>query len=647
MWGIIAASRRRFKDIVQPMIDAFKERVLANFGLYEAELCLLTQLTDLNNNELLEDASLIITPNGYKENALYTVSPNDGSGDLTVTRAGTSATRVNADGLVEIVPYNLATKSEAFESSGWSRTGLTVSPSYFTAPNGSNTAQKVIENASTGLKFAARVQLIPNTIIGSIYTLSFYVKAQERTWCYITFGNDSTIPGDRAAYFNLADGTIGNIENGVTPQISSEGNGWYRCSITGFNDGTEPRGSVAIAQSNGVRNYTGDGTSGILVWGAQMVEGTEPKEYLPTDNRTNIPRIDYFNKTCPRILVEPSATNRLLRSNEFSSDTSWNKISSSVIKNVEISPSGILDADKYVQNDIPNTNARLRQNVTFPVNSVLTWSLWVKADNFDIVNLTINSSGVFIRAAFQLIGNGVILGTQTNSATFGNAKIESYPNSWYRVSITGNYNDGQTSAECFIRVGESYGVLLGGSVFVWGAQFEVGSRATTYIPTTTQTTVRNNDTITKTSALDLIGQTEGSIFIDFYYEDVSIDQLIFIRETNFNYLFRARVISGNFSVLYFNQPSGMSGAASFTNTVALSPNTRNKVLIVYNGATQKTRLFCNGSFIGETTLAFPLPLNQDRLDIGITFSATVKELNNVSIWKKQLTDTQCINLTTL
>ena len=62
---------------------------------------------------LFDSASLVVTPNGYKEDKLYSIKPTDGSGDLVVTRA-TTATRVNSDGLIEQVPYNLFTYSEDF-----------------------------------------------------------------------------------------------------------------------------------------------------------------------------------------------------------------------------------------------------------------------------------------------------------------------------------------------------------------------------------------------------------------------------------------------------------------------------------------------------------------------------------------------------
>ena len=67
---------------------------------------------------LFDSASLVVTPNGYKEDKLYAIKPTDGSGDLVVTRA-TTATRVNSDGLIEQVPYNLLQRSEQFENAAW------------------------------------------------------------------------------------------------------------------------------------------------------------------------------------------------------------------------------------------------------------------------------------------------------------------------------------------------------------------------------------------------------------------------------------------------------------------------------------------------------------------------------------------------
>jgi hypothetical protein len=55
---------------------------------------------------LFNQASLVVTPNGYKAGKLYSIKPTSGAGDLDVVRA-TGATRVNASGLIETVGNNV------------------------------------------------------------------------------------------------------------------------------------------------------------------------------------------------------------------------------------------------------------------------------------------------------------------------------------------------------------------------------------------------------------------------------------------------------------------------------------------------------------------------------------------------------------
>ena len=91
-----------FKDI----IASFKNRVINDSGTFEAENDLNTKL-NLIGKDLFDSASLVITPNGVKTSKLYAIKPDNGSGDLNVTRA-TTATRVNESGVIVDVPVNVA-----------------------------------------------------------------------------------------------------------------------------------------------------------------------------------------------------------------------------------------------------------------------------------------------------------------------------------------------------------------------------------------------------------------------------------------------------------------------------------------------------------------------------------------------------------
>lgn len=91
---------------IKAIILAFKTRVISDSGTFEAETNLENQLNTLGK-DLFNSASLVITPNGVKTSKLYSIKPDNGSGDLTVVRA-TTATRVDENGNIVDVPANIA-----------------------------------------------------------------------------------------------------------------------------------------------------------------------------------------------------------------------------------------------------------------------------------------------------------------------------------------------------------------------------------------------------------------------------------------------------------------------------------------------------------------------------------------------------------
>jgi hypothetical protein len=130
---------------------------------------------------LFETASLVVTPNGVKTSKLYAIKPTDGSGDLDVVRA-TSATRVDANGLVEIPRTNLATYSEQFDNALWVKTRATITSNSTTAPDGTSTADKLIEDINLLTHDISRNITLVN---GVVYSFSFFAKKAERKWVSI------------------------------------------------------------------------------------------------------------------------------------------------------------------------------------------------------------------------------------------------------------------------------------------------------------------------------------------------------------------------------------------------------------------------------------------------------------------------------
>ena len=438
---------------------------------------------------LLDTASLIVTPNGYKEGTLYSVIPSDGSGDMSVVRA-TTATRVNSSGLVELVPYNLLTYSQEFDNADWSKIQGSggslpiVTANYGISPDGTQNAERIqLTRTSASGSYSYVYQAFTATI-GQPYTWSVWLKSLSGT------------PSVALTY--KGSGSYSNI---VT--LTNE---WERYEFTTNATGTACQATFLLFENSPSTSLTAD----FLAYGFQVVEGSVAKDYQPTETRLNIPRLDYSNGTCPSLLVEPQRTNVLTWSSSFDTNLPWQPYGGLVItSNNTISPDGTMNADKFSVNGVYSTN------FIFAINSAYALSIFIKKDtatsfSMGYVDTSAPVTGGSISYNFA---TEVITVTQSpNSSVSGTA--ENYGNDWVRLTIlfttnvAKNYN--------YIEIG-----FIGGSGWIYGAQLEVGSYPTSYIPTTSASVTRNADVISKTGISSLIGQTEGTLFVDLNITNMS------------------------------------------------------------------------------------------------------------------------------
>lgn len=176
---------------------------------------------------------------------------------------------------------NLCLRSQEFDSVGWTKTRATVITNCAQAPDGTPTADKLVEDTTATATHDTYSSV--NVPGGQPVTGSVYVKAAERSWIRLTL--TAAFSANPTCYFDLANGVLGGTgaTNG-TARITPVGNGWYRCELTGTTalGGGASALVVNLATGNGSGSYTGDGSSGVLVWGAQYELGATATRYIPT-----------------------------------------------------------------------------------------------------------------------------------------------------------------------------------------------------------------------------------------------------------------------------------------------------------------------------------------------------------------------------
>jgi hypothetical protein len=583
---------------------------------------------------LFDSASLVVTPNGVKEGKLYSIKPTDGSGDLVVTRA-TTATRVNSAGLVELVPYNLFEYSEQFDNSFWTKNDCSVSANAIAAPNGTLTADKLVENSSNSVHL---INTPNNSVPTGSNTLSVYAKADTRNWILLYLFDG--VLGSLTAYFNVSNGTLGTIASGLTASIDSVGNGWYRCSIT-RTQANAGNGGYGLASADNVASYTGNGTSGAYFWGGQLVAGTSAKDYLKTETRLNIPRLDYTNGTCPSILVEPQRTNLSTYSEDLG-NASWEKYRAIITDNVINSPSGILNADKFIATANNGTHEIVKVTVV-GTSTVYTRSIFAKVGEYNTFEMyEINSAkGQIFNLATKTISAPQTAGISAATS----AKIEDYGNGWLKCSMT--YTSVGLADILVIGLYNGSLIFTGNGtsgLYLWGAQLEAGSYATSYIPTVASSVTRNADLISKTGISSLIGQTEGTIFVNFVKTHIQDESLLLMIYDNSNVSGkRLQIVLDSNHFLFYAQkdPSFALG----TPNIPIA-NGNHKIAVSYGSNGYKVYLngvsvYTNASAVVPETNSFNLgsfPVGVVPISDGIKIAG---------LFKRQLTNSELETLTTI
>ena len=334
---------------------------------------------------------------------------------------------------------------------------------------------------------------------------------------------------------------------------------------------------------------------------------------------TNLPRINYEdfsydgngdiipNSGCGSWLLEPQSTNLITYSEDFSQ---WSLISGgSRVPNSVISPDGTQNASSWITNAIGQRIQRTTGG--FTQGNTYTFSIYIRADT----NLNVGIGG---------IQSNVISVAVTTE--------------WQRFEVTQNAS-GTTRYPQLQNIGNN------GTFYIWGAQVEEQSFATSYIPTSGATNTRNQDIATNSGNSTLINSTEGVLYAEIAaFADDTINNRITLSYDYQNYV-RIAVTNSQIAFSVFN-----NGAYQANGNYVVSDITDfNKVAFKYKE--NDFALWINGVEVRTDTsglTSFSSPLDHLNFSNANGNNQIFKGKNKcLAVYKEALTDAELQCLTTI
>ena len=374
------------------------------------------------------------------------------------------------------------------------------------------------------------------------------------------------------------------------------------------------------------------------------------KDGLWETSASNLPRLHYDLSngnpdSCPCLLLEPASTNALGYSELFSS---WGSTRSAIVADSIMSPDGTVNASKMKDDGSTGTDTSQRFLSVIVANGLdYTFSVFAKKGSMDFVALRTGnfSNGGGTGETFFNLATGAV-GT---TYTFHTASIEKYPNGWYRCSI--KFTAGtDLSGTVLIRQASANGtstVPLDGNSFIylWGAQFEQKSYATSYIKTTSNiSSTRSAETCNSAGNSSTFNSEQGILFAEI------------ARPVNDSVIRSIALSDGSLSdvvlIQYYNNNIGVvvKVGSAVQAVFAVSNTDLNLNKIAISWAVNNFKVYVNGSLAGTDTSGSTFSsgtlttLNFDNGAGGEDFYGKTKDIRVYDT--EGMTDTEITNLLT-
>jgi hypothetical protein len=189
--------------------------------------------------------------------------------------------------LIEESRTNLLLYSADFANAAWTKSDATITSNTIVSPDSTLTGDKIVPNSGqTGAALIA--QSISKSATATTYAYSCYAKAGEFTSFRLLFRDAANSANRCEATYNASTGATSGVTNagtfsGAAASMTAVGNGWYHCVLIAT---TSTETSVSARVTNAASGQTGDGYSGLYLWGAQLEAGAFPTSYIATGAAT-------------------------------------------------------------------------------------------------------------------------------------------------------------------------------------------------------------------------------------------------------------------------------------------------------------------------------------------------------------------------
>ena len=439
--------------------------------------------------------------------------------------------------------------------------------------------------------------------------------------------------GDNKAVCDGSDG-VNMFQNGVIENLKK-----YKISfsilnyVSGFLNGrigsANSNDFTVSSDGNYSFNIISDGTN--LIFRSSSFNGSITNISVQ-EIKTNTPRIDFSDSTKGALLLEPQRTNLIPYSEDFSQ---WNKSGVNVTLNQGISPNGNNNANR-----IEGTLSSQSFSITTTSVSNYTFSMYVKAVNSPFIRIIGGSSKCY----FDMTNKTVA----TN--TFDEASIEDVGNGWFRL-VGSSSNTANTFETYAHLVDNTSAEFVGSDYLVWGAQLEVGSYPTSYIPSLSgSATTRLADVCNNSGSAQDFNSEEGVLYFEGQSFGGTSNGFITLSDGSATNRISLRIGYYISTLIYIQMTS--SGASQFevnynTNGTSFNFNDFNKYALKYKQ--NDCALFLNGiKVISISSATMPTNLSKFQFTnsdgVGYLFLGTLKDLK---VFTTALTDEQLAALTTI